>query len=160
MDIVLFGSIAIVITNKITAIHTKAFFLNCAAALFVGFYVNTVFYDEIIPYKGQVAAAKYINQKPFDGFHLYSLKAENNIFQFYCKRPVDLVPIGQFKSFKPAEISVFYVNQQSMDYLIQTHAGFKIIRSFVNYPKENLTPDFINKATRFKTLDHVYMVTK
>ncbi len=160
MDIVLFGFIAIVITTKITALHTRAFFLNCAAALFVGFYVNTVFYDEIVPYRGQIAAAKYINQKPFDSFHLYSLKAENNIFQFYCKRPVDLVPIGQFNSFKPAEVSVFYVNQQSMDYLIQTHAGFKIIRSFLNYPKENLLPDFINKATRFKTLDHVYLVTK
>ena len=138
----------------------RVFFLNCAAALFVGFYVNTVFYHEIVPYKGQIAAAGYINQKPFDSFHLYSLKAENNIFQFYCKRPVDLVPIGEFSSFKPAGISVFYVNQQSMDYLTQTHAGFRVIRSFVNYPKENLLPDFINKATRYKTLDRVYLISK
>ncbi len=159
-DIVLFGCIAIAIIAKIKAPHIRAFFLNCAAALFAGFYINTVFYPEIMPYRGQIAAAKYINQKPFDGFHLYSLKAENNIYQLYCKRPVDLVPIEQYNSFKPAAVSVFYVNQQSMDYLIQTHAGFKIIRSFVNYPKENLVPDFINKATRFKTLDHVYLVTK
>ena len=134
--------------------------MNCIAVLFAGFYVNTVFYNEIVPYKGQIAAAEYINQKPFNNFHIYALKAENNIFQFYCKRPVDFMPIEQFSSFKPAEASVFYVNQQSMDYLVQTHAGFKIIRSFVNYPRENVLPAFINKATRYKTLDHVYLITK
>lgn len=160
VDALLFGVVIFLIVTKIKEAHKRVFFLNCAAALFVGFYVNTVFYSEIVPYKGQIAAAEYINQKPFDSFHLYSLKAENNIFQFYCKRPVDIVSIEQFSSFKPTGVSVFYVNQQSMDYLIQTHADFKIIRSFVNYPNENLIPDFINKATRFKTLDHVYLITK
>ena len=156
----MFGLITIIIITKIKASHTRAFFLTCGAALFVGFYVNTVFYNEIVPYKGQIAATEYINQKPFDSFHLYSVKAENNIFQFYCKRPVDLVPIGQFNSFKPAGVSVFYANQQSVDYLTQTHARFTIIRSFINYPKENLLPVFINKATRSKTLDKVYLISK
>jgi len=158
--IIPFGLIVAFISIKIKEANTKVFFLNCTAALFVGFYVNTVFYNEIVPYKGQIAAAEYINQQQFDSFHLYSLKAENNNFQFYCKRPVDIVPLEQFDSCKPKDISVFYANQQSMDYLTQTHANFKVIRSFINYPKENLLPDFINKTKRLKTLDHVYLITK
>jgi len=47
-----------------------------------------------------------------------------------------------------------------MDYLTKNHAGFKVIRSFINYPKENLVLAFINNGTRYKTLDHVYLVSK
>ena len=68
VDCLLFGIIIFLFVPKIKEAHKKAFFLNCIAALFVGFYLNTIFYKEIIPYKGQIAAAEYINQKPFDSF--------------------------------------------------------------------------------------------
>jgi len=159
-DIVLFGALVILLAIKIKEAARRAFFLNCAAALFAGLYIVTVFSREIVAYKGQIAAAEYVNQKPFDKFHLYVLNAENNLFQFYCKRPVDLIPIEQFDNFKPEGATVFYVNQQSMDQLTQNHAHFRVIRSFINYPKENILPAFINRTTRYKTLDHVYLVTK
>jgi 4-amino-4-deoxy-L-arabinose transferase-like glycosyltransferase len=159
-DCILTGIFMIIVFVKIKEGHKKVFFLNCAAALFVGFYLNTVFYSVLVPYKGEITAAEYINQKPFDGFQIYSLKAGNNIFQFYCKRPVNLIPIEQFNSFKPKGIPVFYVNQLSMDYLNQTHASYRIVRSFINYPQENILPAFINEASRFKVLDHVYLITK
>ncbi|MDB5123818.1 MAG: hypothetical protein JWP94_1947 [Mucilaginibacter sp.] len=160
VDCVLFGVIVLLIVAKIKVVFLRAFFLNCAAALFAGFYLNTVLYNEITPYVGQIAAAEYINQKPFDNFHLYTLTAGNNIYQFYCKRPVDLAPIDKFNSFKSTGIPVFYANEQSLDYLKQNHGNFRVIKSFVNYPQENILPAFINKATRYKALDHVYLITK
>jgi 4-amino-4-deoxy-L-arabinose transferase-like glycosyltransferase len=160
LDCMLFGVIILLILLKIKTAHTRPFFLNCAAALFAGFYLNTVLYNEITPYVGQIAAAEYINQKPFDRFRLYTLTAGNNIYQFYCKRPVELAPIDGFNSFKSTDIPVFYANQQSLNYLKQTHADFKIIKSFINYPQENILPAFINKDTRYKVLDHVYLLTK
>jgi 4-amino-4-deoxy-L-arabinose transferase-like glycosyltransferase len=160
VDLVWFGALMLIIAIKIREAHLKVFFFNCTAALFAGFYINAGLYNEILPYKGQIKAAEYLNLKPFSGFHLYVVNAENNIFQFYCKRPVDLVPEGQFNNFKPAEPSIFYVNQRSMDYLKQTHADFKIIRSFLDYPTENIQLNFINKATRDSALGHVYLITK
>ncbi len=159
-DCILTGIFIIIVFVKIKEAHKRVFFFNCAAALFVGFYLNTVFYSVLVPYKGEITAAEYINQRPFDGFQIYSVKAGNNIFQFYCKRPVDLIPIEQFNNFKPKNIPVFYVNQQSMDYLNQMHANYRIVRSFINYPQENILPAFINEASRFKVLDHVYLITK
>ena len=159
-DCVLLGLMILLVSIIVKEAHRKVFFLSCSVALFAGFFLNTIFYNEIVPYKGQIAAAEYINQKPFDGFPIYSLKAENNIFQFYCKRPVALIPIEQFKSFETKRPPVFFVNQQSMDYLKKNHATFSIIRSFINYPYENVLPVFINKATRYKVLDHVYLITK
>ncbi len=159
-DIFLFAVVAYLIFVKVKERDTRTFMLTCLSALFAGFYTITVFYNEIVPYKGQIAAAQYINQPQFNNTHLYALTAENNLFQFYYNGPMDLLPIEQFKDFKADSTSVFYVNQLSMDYLLQTHADFKVLRSFANYPRETLLPAFINKATRYKTLDRVYLVTK
>jgi len=160
VDCILFGIVIFMVPVRAKEAHKKVFFFNCAAALFVGFYLNTVFYNVIVPYKGEISAANYINQKPLDSFPVYSLKAGNNIFQFYCNRPVDVVPIEEFNSFKSDKASIFYVNQSSMDYLIQNKAEFTVLRSFINYPQENIMPRFIKKATRHEVLDHVYLITK
>ena len=159
-DCILFGVTILLIPAITKEAHKKAFILTCVTALFAGFYLNTVFYNEIIPYKGQIMAAQYTNQKAFDGFKIYSLTAENNLFQFYSKRTVDLAPIAKFESFKPDSPAVFFTSQPSMDYLLKNHAHFSIVRSFINYPQENILPKFINKATRNQVLDHVYLITK
>ena len=159
-DCLIFGLLIALIYLRVNETYKKVFMLNCAVALFANCYLNTVFYDQLAAYKGQITAAEYINQSAFDKYHLYSLRTENNIFQFYCKRPVDFIPLEQFNKFKPVDSSAFYVNQQSMDLLVQSHADFRIIRAFQNYPQENMSLTFINKATRYKTLDHVYLITK
>jgi len=159
-DCLIFGLLIALIYLRVNETYKKVFMLNCAVALFANCYLNTVFYDQLAAYKGQITAAEYINQSAFDKYHLYSLRTENNIFQFYCKRPVDFIPLEQFNKFKPVDSSAFYVNQQSMDLLVQSHADFRIIKAFQNYSQENMSLTFINKATRYKTLDHVYLITK
>jgi hypothetical protein len=111
-------------------------------------------------YNGQIKAAKFINQDAFDGYHLYSLRFENNVFQFYSKRPVNYIALDSFKNFNPPPNSIFYARKQSVDILMQQHAGFKILSSFSNYPQENILPKFVNAATRNTILDSVYLITK
>jgi 4-amino-4-deoxy-L-arabinose transferase-like glycosyltransferase len=160
VDCILFGLVIFFITTEVEQSYKKVFMLNCAAAIFVNLYLNTVFYNQIIVDKGEITAAEYVNQKQFDNYHLYSLRTANNIFQFYCKRPVDFIPLEQFNTFKPADSSAFYMNQESMDYLLKTHAAFKLIKTFTEYPQENILPDFIDRNTRYKVLGLVYLITK
>ncbi len=159
-DCLIFGILIYLIVTRIKEDYKRVFMLSCAVILFANFYLNTVFYEQLTVYKGQITAADYANQKNFDKYHLYSLRMENNIFQFYCKKPVDYVPLEQFSTFKPADSSAFYVSQQSMDQLVQAHADFKVIKAFPNFPQENMSLKFINLATRQTTLDHVYLITK
>lgn len=159
-DCVFLGVLIFIIPIQIKAPRKKLFFLNCATALFAGFYLNTIFYNEITPYKGQIAAAQYINQKQFAQFPVFTLSAENNIFQFYCNKPVGIIGPDQFNTFKCKTPTFFYVTQQGLDKLTQQNAHFKVIRSFVNYPQENILPKFINKITRYQALDHVYLVSR
>jgi 4-amino-4-deoxy-L-arabinose transferase-like glycosyltransferase len=159
-DCLIFGVLAYLILTQVKEGSKKVFMLSCAAVLFANFYLNTVFYEQLAVYKGQITAADYANQNAFGKYHLYTLRMENNIFQFYCNRPVNYIPLEEFSTFKPADSSAFYVNQQSMDQLLQNHADFKVIKAFENFPQENMSLMFINKATRDKTLDHVYLITK
>ena len=160
LDVVLFGLIIFAAIITVKEAHTRLFIFSCAAALFTGFYLNTVLFNQITPYKGEIAAARYINQTRFDGVRIYSVKLENNNFQFYCKRPVAFVPIDSLEKFVPVEPSVFYVNGRSMDTLVKRKATFIILKSFINYPQENIMPKFINKTTRHNVLNHVYLITR
>jgi 4-amino-4-deoxy-L-arabinose transferase-like glycosyltransferase len=160
VDVVLFALIIFAAIVRIREAHFRLFVFSCAAALFVGFYLNTVLFNQITPYKGEIAAAHFINQKQFDSVRIYSVKFENNNFQFYCKRPVDFVPIDKFDQFTSPEASVFYVNGRSMDTLVKRRAKFTILKSFINYPQENIMPRFINETTRHDVLNHVFLITR
>jgi hypothetical protein len=111
-------------------------------------------------YNGQIKAARHINGDSFNGYHLYSLRFENNIFQFYSKRPIDYIPLDSFKNFNPPPHSIFYARKLSIDILNQQHIPFKILSSFPNYPQENILPKFVDAATRETVLDSVYLITK
>jgi 4-amino-4-deoxy-L-arabinose transferase-like glycosyltransferase len=149
-----------VIVPKIKKPHLRAFFMASIAVLFANFYLNTVFYNIMADYNGQIKAARYVNGESFNGYHLYSLRFENNIFQFYSKRPIDYVPLDSFKSFNPPPHSIFYARKLSIDILNQQDVPFKVLRSFPNYPQENILPKFVDADTRETVLDSVYLITK
>lgn len=159
-DYVVLLAIAFVIKRQVKASQMRVFLFACTASLFANFYLNTIFYKLIVSYRGQIKAATYINQKAFNKYDIYSLRTENNVFQFYTDRQIAYIALDSFKSFKPVNPAIFYVNKKSIDSLNILHADFKVIKAFQNYPQENVLPAFINKNTRNKTLDSVYLITK
>ncbi len=157
--LLLLAAIAIVVIYCGVATR-RLFFFSCTSALFAGFFLNTIFYNQVTPYRGEIAAANYINLKPFNRFPVYTLKSSNNIFQFYCSHQVTVLPLEQFKNFRAKEASLFYADQQSLQYLLKTHTTFKVIHSFITYPQENILPKFIYRNTRATVLDRVYLISK
>jgi hypothetical protein len=149
----------LLIVTQIKFIPQKIFLFSCTAALFANFYLNTVLYKVVTYYNGQLKAAKYINKKLPSNVPVYSVKMQNNIFQFYCNRPVGYMPLEKIDALNSTD-ALFYVNQASLDYLNQNHVNFKIVKDFINYPQEQVLPDFINHANRDKVLDKVYLIKK
>jgi 4-amino-4-deoxy-L-arabinose transferase-like glycosyltransferase len=160
MSIAAWACLAYLIWIKIDQNYLRAFLITCLAALLANFYLNTIFYNVVASYNGQIKAAAYINQSSFNGSRIYSLKFENNIFQFYAGRPVAYLPLDSFKTFKAPVRSVFYANGRTMDFLKQNHLEFKVVKAFQNYPQEIIFPAFINRSTRSRVLDSVYLITK
>lgn len=160
IDCAVLAAALLFILPRIKMPHLRAFFLACIAVLFANFYLNTVFYNIMADYNGQIKAARYVNDASFNDYHLYSLRFENNIFQFYSKKPIDYIPLDSFKNFNPPPRSIFYARKLSIDILNQQHVPFKMLSSFPNYPQENILPKFVNAATRESVLDSVYLITK
>ena len=156
---VLFISLAFMIF-KTSVQRTRLFFLACAASLFANLYLNTVFYKLVISYRGQIKAAQYVNQTNSGNYHLYNLSAENNVFQFYAKRPVDYLPAEDFKTIDPTGPTLFFANQKTVDSLKVWRVDYKVIQTFPNYRTESIYPEFINKKTRINTIDSVYLLEK
>ncbi|MBS1529164.1 MAG: glycosyltransferase family 39 protein, partial [Bacteroidetes bacterium] len=92
-DLVFFTMTVVVIFRRTGMPNIRAFLLVCAVMLFANFYLNTVFYKLVISYRGQIKAADFTNESPFEGYHFYTLRTENNSFQFYSKHPIDYVPL-------------------------------------------------------------------
>jgi 4-amino-4-deoxy-L-arabinose transferase-like glycosyltransferase len=160
IDCAAFFLLISLISYQIKESHKKAILLSCAAVLFADFYLITILYPVLTSCNGQITAANYINQDQFNQYHIYSVKMQNNVFQFECKRPVDYMPLEQLNRFVSKGNSVFYITQYSLNYLVQNHVPYKVLQSFQNYPQERLLPLFINRDTRSQVLDTVYLISK
>ncbi len=145
---------------KKTEQQLRLFLLACAVVLFADLYLNTVFYKLVISYRGQIKAARYLNQNIPSATPIYNLSAENNVFQFYAARPVGYVATEDFKSFSPPQGAIMFANQKAIDSLRKAQLNFKEIKAFSDYHSETVTMDFINKATRSAALDSVYLISK
>ncbi|RYU90496.1 glycosyl transferase [Mucilaginibacter terrigena] len=159
-DCLIFGVLAAAIVIKIQAGNYRLFMLTCCAVLFANFYMNTVFFPTVASYNGQVSAGRYINQPRFKDALVYSLRPSNNVFQFYCSKPVDLILPEDLEKHTLPDNAIFFANQVSVDYLVDNHISFKVIKAFTDYPQENILPAFINSATRYKVLSKVYLISK
>ncbi|MBD1392680.1 ArnT family glycosyltransferase [Mucilaginibacter glaciei] len=160
VDCFLFGSLAIAIIIKVPAVKQRVFLLSCCAVLFANFYINTTFFKILASYNGQITAAKFANLAQNNNQQLYSVNPANNVFQFYCSRQVNFVRLDLFKNYPAGKKSLFFLSQLSVDYLVKTGVSFTVVKAFSNYPQENILPAFINKETRSKTLDRVYLITR
>ncbi len=138
----------------------RVFLIACTITLFVNFYLNTILYREVALYNGQIEAARYANKPELNNCAVYSLKTQNNNFQFYCNRPVNYIPLEQFGSAATPPNALFYANQASVDYLMQNHIPFRFEETFFNYPQERILPEFITARTRNRVLDRVYLIKK
>ncbi|MGY3211199.1 ArnT family glycosyltransferase [Mucilaginibacter sp. HD30] len=157
---ILFFALISFINNRVKEeVIKQVFFIAISAALFANFYIITNLYPLLAAYNGQIAAAKYVNQSKFKDYSIYSLKQQNNVFQFACDRPVGYLPLDRLRGPVSAN-AVFYANQQSVDYLRQQNIPFNIVASFTNYPQERILPAFINKEKRNTVLDKVYLISK
>ena len=160
IDCAVFFLLTCLIFTQIEKPQLRLFFLACSAVLFANFYLNTTLYKILASYNGQISAADYVNQPEFGQYHIYSTSAGSNNFQFYTKREVGFILANDFPYFTPPANSAIYVNQKFINDLRQRHSRFRVIGSFQDYPQENILPAFINKATRSKVLDSVYLITK
>ncbi|MGI4804331.1 MAG: ArnT family glycosyltransferase [Janthinobacterium lividum] len=133
-----------------------AFLISCSAVMFVNLYLNTIFYPLITTYKSDIQVAKYINLN-LNKKQIFVADSLNNPFQFYCNKPVQLLPKTDSEDSVSAQ-KIIYTDEINVKNLQKKHP-ITIIKAFKNYPNEAILKNFIWYKKRKETLETRYLVT-
>jgi len=153
--LMLLGIIVIYIHRQKIAVYRQVLLLTCAVAVFVNFYFVLVVYPTLLSYKGDVQAAEYIN-KNYPGRPVAATFISNP-FEFYVQQPVVHFPNEVLR--QDVSKSVILFDQSAMDAFRENKVKVTIIKTFDNYPKENLILPFIIKSSRASVLERYYLVS-
>ncbi|RKR81650.1 4-amino-4-deoxy-L-arabinose transferase-like glycosyltransferase [Mucilaginibacter gracilis] len=163
-NIMFFAATALVVLYagayaKKTLGGVKFVFLNtCCVAVLINLFIITVVYPELLRYKGEVQAAKYLNTH---------LKADKLViaafevpdpFEFYAKRRLTFINLDSAIATKNKN-TVVLVEDTLVAHLIKQRIPFKVLQKFNNYPNENLSLPFLMETQRYKTLNHYFLIT-
>lgn len=155
--IFLLSLLAVFITKKVKPLKPRLFLLTCSVMLFVQFYLITAVYPLLTMHKGEITAAEFVNERS-PQLPVYSFTMQNNMFQFYCNRPVQFIPMENFEKVTD-KTALFFVNENSMKVLRQRKTPFKLVGVFSNYNEEIIKPKFLNRNTRTQMLTPVYLIS-
>jgi 4-amino-4-deoxy-L-arabinose transferase-like glycosyltransferase len=148
---------SVLVKQKIGGI--RFVFLNtCCVMVLLNLFIVTVVYPELINYKGEVQAAKYINRDVSADKTVVSAFDVPDSFEFYTKRPIRLVNIDSVIVAKNKN-EIVLVEDTLLKNLFKNNIPFKLLKSFDNYPNENLTKEFLLKNERHKTLNHYFLIS-
>lgn len=149
-----FGLLIFYLKQK-TSGFNFVFLLSCCATLFVNFYLNSTFYPLLASYKADVQAPKLINQNYLNQ-PVAVVRSSFNVFQFYCKQPVQVLSDQELNSFNPIN-KIVYTDEETLKRLQKKHA-VEILKVIENYPNEIIYKNFVWYKTRPQALDRYYII--
>ncbi|RYE20660.1 MAG: phospholipid carrier-dependent glycosyltransferase, partial [Sphingobacteriaceae bacterium] len=135
---------------------TFVFLLSCSALIFVNLYLNTIFYPLLATYKADIQVPKYVNLN-LKNKQIFVVDSTNNVFQFYCDKPVKLLPKADLR-YSSSIQKIVYADEVNLKKL-QKHHQITILKTFQNYPNEAIRKNFIWYKKRPETLDHYYLIS-
>jgi len=160
VELLIFGIAAMIICFQAQEKRLTTLFLACLTSMFANLYLNTIFNKMVIGYRAQITAANYVNQTALNQYKIYNLGTENNIFQFYVNRQIDMLYFESFDKIKSGDKVLFFANQKTLNLLRTEHKYYTLVKAFPNYKYEQILPGFINQNTRSKVIDSVYLLSK
>ena len=151
-----FIGLSIYIYKKPTPIYQPVFLFTCAVSVLVNAYLVTVAYPIIVDYRGDLSAAEYLNQNyPREKV---SAAVLSNTFDFYYKGGVTYTDIDAILKTDSLKSRIIVADEKAVAELKQKEIGYTTIKSFQDFPHENLSLPFIIKKKRNTTLDQFYLI--
>ncbi len=135
-----------------------AFFRACFASLILNFYLNSIFYPDLLKYQSSSEAAFYINEK-YPGVAAVRFNVYAPAFEFYLKNSLIKADTATIKmQSAQAHSGLWYVSEDELDFINKSGAGYEIIKELPEFHVSLLTPTFINKKTRNQELKKYFII--
>jgi len=129
------------------------------ALLFVGLVVNFWFYPQLLSYQAPSVGGKFFQKLPPEqDLYIYQIADESiHSLHFYSQR---VIPRIWKLSDLPIQQSTFiYTTSKGLEKAKKTGVSFQIIQELPFHPVTQLTPRFLNPATRKETLEKHYILS-
>ena len=139
------------------AVYESLLSLCCILMIIINTYFAFVFYPTLLNYKGDVIAARYVNQN-FAGQPIASTVSQADRFDFYVQHPVLYIKVAKLTDIGSLEGRVIFTDEAGIAQFNNSRRHLRILKTFDDYGRENLTLPFLDKKKRATALDHFYLI--
>ena len=157
IGIMLLLSIVYFNSPKSQSIKNKIVIMGIVNSMLFGFYMNQVFYKDLLTYQGAIKAAEYVDENFAD--RDIKLLHRNWLFEFYLKNRVRYnfdeetihdVPVGK----RP----LLFMAQYKYDTFKEENIPYHVVKTFDTFHITLLNGTFLNSSTRSEALNKFYLV--
>ena len=135
----------------------KMVYVSALATILVNFYLNLLFYPELLQYQSGTQVARYANQH-FPEQNIRSLGVLTFTTHFYADNEVKQRDIPALQEDLAIGEYLIFTSEPYLDSLRMANINFEIVKQFDHYHTTMVTGTFLNKKTRQKSLRKHYLL--
>ena len=135
----------------------KIFYYSAFVSILVNFYLNLIFYPEVLAYQSGTAVARYANQH-FPEHDIRTLGVLPFTIHFHAKNEVRDRDLPMLKEELSKEDFLIFTSEPYLDSLRMSHIDFEVVRQFDHFHTTMVTGTFLNHKTRPESLRKHYLL--
>jgi len=135
----------------------KIVYVSALVAILVNFYLNLLFYPELLQYQSGTQVARYANQH-FPEHDIRSLGVLTFTTHFYADNEVRQMDIPMLQEDLTRGEFLIFTSEPYLDSLRMSNIEFEVVRQFNHYHTTMVTGTFLNHKTRHEALRKHYLL--
>lgn len=138
-------------------IEQRIFILFTSISLFLGLYLNTILYPEILKYQAGKVASDFLKKNPKYSV-VEEFYANISLLNFYSPIPLKNTKLKNMDELLMKRKQILYTNEYGVSYLEEHKVNYRILDSFYDYRTTVLSLNFLRKSSRENELEKLMLV--
>lgn len=138
-------------------IEQRILILLTSISLFLGLYLNTILYPEILKYQAGKVASDFLKKNPKYSV-VEEFYANISLLNFYSPIPLKNTKLKNMDELLMKRKQILYTNEYGVSYLSEHNANYIILDTFYDYRTTVLSLNFLRKSSRENKLEKLMLV--
>ena len=138
-------------------IEQRILILFTSISLFLGLYLNTILYPEILKYQGGKVASDFLKKNPKYSV-VEEFYANISLLNFYSPVPLKNTKLKSMDELLMKRKQILYTNEYGVSYLSEHNLNYIILDTFYDYRTTVLSLNFLRKTSRENELEKLMLV--
>ncbi len=138
-------------------IEQRIFILFTSISLFLGLYLNTILYPEILKYQAGKVASDFLKKNPKYSV-VEEFYANISLLNFYSPIPLKNTKLKNMDELLMKQKQILYTNDYGVSCLEEHNVNYRILDSFYDYRTTVLSLNFLRKTSRENELEKLMLV--